>query len=153
MKPTVIVAVLLSGLGVADASDVFVTRDAQGRPIYTDRPESLPAQRLDIKSNSTDTVQVRERQAAAQKEWAEADQSGAEAQKQQSEQKAAAASNAADRAKRCQELRDHYLQMMNAQRLYEPGENEGERRYLTDAELDAARENAKKVMDEFCSEP
>ena len=42
---------------------------------------------------------------------------------------------------------------MNAQRLYEQSAPDGERRYLTDAELDAARENAKKVMDEFCAEP
>jgi hypothetical protein len=41
---------------------------------------------------------------------------------------------------------------MNAQRLYEDADG-GERRYLTDAELDAAREDAKKVMDEFCAEP
>ncbi len=40
---------------------------------------------------------------------------------------------------------------MNAQRLYEPGESEGERRYLDDDEITAARDNAKKTMDEFCA--
>jgi hypothetical protein len=39
---------------------------------------------------------------------------------------------------------------MNARRLYEPGSGEGERRYLSDAELDAARANARQAMDEFC---
>jgi len=34
-----------------------------------------------------------------------------------------------------------------------PKASDGERRYLTDAELDTAREDAKKVMDEFCAEP
>jgi hypothetical protein len=153
MKPTVIVAVLLSAFGVAQAAEVSMTRDAQGRPVYTDRPESLPAQRLDIKSNSTDTVQVQQRVATEQKGWAEADKAHAEAQKKETAEKAASAANDVDRAQRCREARDRYLNMMNAQRLYEPGEKDGERHYLTDAEIDAARENAKKVMDEFCSEP
>jgi hypothetical protein len=41
---------------------------------------------------------------------------------------------------------------MNSQRLYEQGPNDAERRYLTDAEMDAAREDGKRVMDEFCNE-
>jgi hypothetical protein len=153
MKPTLMVAALLLALGVAEASDVFMTKDAQGRPVYTDRPESLPAERLDIKSNSTDTVEVQQRYATEQKQRDDAAEASADAAKKATEQKTVTAANAADRAKRCQELRDRYLQLMNAQRLYEPGEQEGERRYLTDAELDAAREDAKQVMDEFCSEP
>ena len=153
MKPTLIVAILLSGLGLAEASDVFVTKDAQGRPIYTDRPESLPAERLDIKSNSTDTVQVQQRVAAEQKQRDDAAKASADATNRASEQRAATVENDADRAKLCRDARDKYLQMMNAQRLYEPGDKEGERRYLTDAQIDTARENAKKVMDEFCSEP
>jgi hypothetical protein len=39
---------------------------------------------------------------------------------------------------------------MNAQRLFEEQKN-GERRYLTDKELDAARSAAKQVMDTFCN--
>jgi len=30
----------------APAAEVFMTRDAQGRPVYTDRPESLPAAKV-----------------------------------------------------------------------------------------------------------
>ncbi len=37
-------------LGSAQASEVFVTKDAQGRPIYTDRPDSLPAQKVHVAS-------------------------------------------------------------------------------------------------------
>ncbi len=40
---------------------------------------------------------------------------------------------------------------MTSRRLYEPGTTEGERRYLNDAETDAARANAKKLMDEYCA--
>jgi len=68
MKPTLIVAALLLALGVAQASDVFMTKDAQGRPVYTDRPDTLPAQRLDVKSASTDTVAVQQRSAEQEKQ-------------------------------------------------------------------------------------
>jgi hypothetical protein len=40
---------------------------------------------------------------------------------------------------------------MTAQRLYEPGDTEGERRYLNDKEIDEARASTKKAMDEFCA--
>jgi len=151
MKPTLIVAALLLALGVAQASDVFMTKDAQGRPVYTDRPDTLPAKRLDVKSATTDTVEVQQRNAEQQKQLAEASKASDAAAKTAKENKTAVVAMAADRAKHCQETRDHYLQLMNAQRLYE--DTDGERRYLTDAELDTAREDAKKVMDEFCAEP
>ena len=38
---------------------------------------------------------------------------------------------------------------MDARRLYEDDASGG-RRYLTSPEIDAARANAKQVMDEFC---
>ena len=153
MKPILIVAALLLALGVAQASDVFMTKDAQGHPVYTDRPDTLPAQRLDVKSATTDTVEVQQRNAEQQKQLAEAAKASDAAAKTAKENKTAVVAMAADRAKHCQETRDHYLQLMNAQRLYESDEPDGERRYLTDAELDKAREDAKKVMDEFCAEP
>jgi hypothetical protein len=40
---------------------------------------------------------------------------------------------------------------MNARRLYEPGSSPDERRYLDSNEIDAARADAKKLMDEFCA--
>ena len=151
MKPTLIVAALLLALGVAQASDVFMTKDAQGRPVYTDRPDTLPAKRLDVKSATTDTVEVQRRNAEQQKQLAEASKASDAAAKTEKENKTSVVAMNADRAKHCQETRDHYLQLMNAQRLYE--DTDCERRYLTDAELDTAREDAKKVMDEFCAEP
>jgi hypothetical protein len=151
MKRTLTLLTLVATLGVAQAADVFVTRDAQGRPVYTDRPEQLPAERLDIKTSATDTVAVQQRYEAQMKQYGESEQASAEAAKKAAEAKQADASTEADRAKRCQESRDRYLSYMNSRRLYEPGEG-GERRYLSDAELDDAREKARQVMDEFCGE-
>ena len=52
---------------------------------------------------------------------------------------------------RCTEARERYQKMMDARRLYEPGSTPDERRYLDAAETDAARANARKVMDDFCA--
>ena len=58
MKQTVtLVAALLVAAG-AQAGDVYVTRDAKGNPIYTDTPQTLPAEKIGIASTSTDPAEV-----------------------------------------------------------------------------------------------
>ena len=53
---------------------------------------------------------------------------------------------------RCTETRERYNTYLQAQRLFKPGPN-NERQYLTDAELSAARVNAKREMDAACKAP
>jgi hypothetical protein len=65
------------------------------------------------------------------------------------EQKAAAQTTAKDKADRCVKARERYDRYMNSPKLYEQGKD-GERRYLSDAELDAARASAKASMDVLC---
>ena len=151
MKRILLLAASLAVLATAQASDVFVTKDAQGRPIYTDRPESLPAQKVNVATKQTDTVEVQRQYDEKMKSYAESDKVKAEASKQAAEGKQAREISAADKAKRCLDARARYEQVMTAQRLYEPGATEGERRYLDDKEIDQAREHSKKVMDEFCA--
>ena len=150
MKSTLLLAVALLLAAGAQASDVYKTTDAQGRPVYTDKPPSLPAQRLNVQSATTDTVEVQrrydekmQRQAADAKAEEQAAAKAAEASK-------ARELNAEDRAQRCIEARQHYEKVMTARRLYSPGATEGERSYLSDAEIDEARANAKQAMDELC---
>ena len=151
MQRFILLVASLVVLGSAQASEVFVTKDAQGRPIYTDRPESLPAQKVNVATKQTDTVEVQRQYDEKMKSYAEADKAKAQASKQAAEGKQAREISAADKAKRCLDARARYEQVMTAQRLYEPGATEGERRYLDDKEIDLAREHSKKVMDEFCA--
>ena len=151
MQKLLLLVASLLVLGSAQASEVFVTKDAQGRPIYTDRPESLPAQKVNVATKQTDTVEVQRQYDEKMKSYAEADKAKAAASKQAAEVKQAKELSAADKAKRCLDARARYEQVMTAQRLYEPGATEGERRYLDDKEIDQAREHSKKVMDEFCA--
>jgi hypothetical protein len=151
MQRLLLLVAALMVLATSQASEVFVTRDAQGRPVYTDRPDSLPAQKVNVATSSTDPVAVQQQYQEEMKSHAAADKASAEASKQAAEGKQAKELSAADKAKRCLDARARYEQVMTAQRLYEPGPTEGERRYLDDKEIDTARERSKKVMDEFCA--
>jgi hypothetical protein len=146
----IIVLTAFVTLATAAAGEVFITKDAQGNPVYTDRPDSLPAQRVHVASKDTDVVDVQKRYDQEMKQYSATDKASSETAKQATETRQAQAETAADKAKRCQEARTQYAAMMNAHRVYEEGDK-GERHYLDSKEIDAARANAKAMMDEFCS--
>jgi len=151
MKPTLIVAAVWLLAASAEANEVYKTTDAQGRPIYTDRPQTLPAQRVGVQTSATDPAEAQRRYDEQMKQMAGADAAAAATTAKAADAQKARELTAEDRAKRCQDARERYESYQNARRLYEPGEAEGERRYLSSEEIDAARADAKRLMDEFCS--
>jgi hypothetical protein len=152
MKPTLTLLVAMLVAGGAHAGDVFKTTDSKGQPVYTDRPASLPAERLDVRTQTTDKVEVQQRYDEQMKNYAEADKAQTAQNAAAKDASQAAELNAMAKAKRCEEARHRYESYMNARRLYEAGETENDRRYLTDEEIDAAREKALEVMNTFCNE-
>jgi hypothetical protein len=152
MKP---LSMILAGLMLAGAAwggDVYVVTDSSGNRVYTDRPVTLPAERLNVRTTETDPAAVRERYDAQMKQYAADDSPGEQPPATAAEAAKANALSAEDRAKRCVDARQRYQGYMEALRLYEEGPD-GQRRYLDSAELDAQRANAKKTMDEFCGNP
>ncbi len=81
MKAFPTVATLLFAVAGAHAGEVYKTTDAQGRPVYTDKPPSLPAERLKVQSATTDVVEVQKRYDAQMKQYGAADEATAEAAK------------------------------------------------------------------------
>ena len=130
-------------------ADVYKHTDEKGNTLYTDKPRTLPAQRLDVKTQKTDVVAVQARQEAEMKRMQEADKVRQQGASSQADQKQAGDLTAKDKAERCTKARERYDSYMTSQRLYESLPN-GERRYLSDAELDAARNSAKVSMDTLC---
>lgn len=149
MRAFVLFSAIVATAGTADAGDVYVTRDAKGNLVYTDTPQSIPAEKLKVRSSSTDPAEVQARYAEQMKRYAADDQGKAQAAAADS--KKAAAMSADDRAKRCTEARQRYDAVMQSHRLFEQSPD-GERRYLDSPEIDAVRADAKKVMDEFCGD-
>jgi len=145
--PTILAGLLLCG--AAWGGDVYVVTDPSGNRVYTDRPQTMPAERLNVRNSETDPAAVRERYDAQMKSYAGDDSPGERPPETPAELAKASALSAEDRAKRCVEARQRYQGYMEATRLYEESED-GQRRYLDSEGIDAARTNAKKTMDEFC---
>lgn len=131
-------------------ADVYKYTDEKGNVQYTDKPRTLPAERLDIKTQKTDVVAVQARQDAETKRMQDSTKTRQQGAAALADQKQAAELSAKDKAERCVKARERYDNYMNSQRLYEELPNK-ERRYLSDAELDAARASAKASMDTLCS--
>jgi len=142
---TLAAAPLAAGTAVAD---VYKYKDENGNIQYTDKPPSLPAERLNVQSQRTDVVAAQARSQAA-----------TAAQQPNNAPPAAGNKPAAlppppeptgdQKADACAKAKHRYDSYMTSQRLYQQGED-GERRYLSDAELDAARASAKASMDVLC---
>lgn len=144
----IIAGLLLSS--VAMGGEVYVTKDAKGNPVYTDRPATLPAEKLDVQSGTTDPVEVQARYDDQMKKYSTDSDAAAKARAQAADTAKAREITAEDRAKRCVEARTRYEATLNAIRLYEEGAD-GQRRYLSSEEIDSARADAKKTVDEFCA--
>jgi len=121
-------------------ADVYRFTDEKGQVQYTDKPHVLPAERLRVQSQRTDIVAAQARPEAA----------NTAAKANANETKQASELSAKDKAERCVKARERYDQYLNSQRLYKTLPN-GERSYLTDAEMDTARSSAKLSMEEFCN--
>jgi membrane protein involved in colicin uptake len=131
-------------------ADVYKYVDEKGNVQYTDRPEKLPANRLNIQSHSSDVVEINQRVGDDAKDLADRDKTRKAESKEKAEKKKDAEASAAGKAELCNKARQDYLNRMNAQRLYEELPN-GERKILSDAEHDAARESARKAMEAMCN--
>lgn len=143
---TMIVGLLLAG--AAQAGDVYVVTDDKGNRVYTDRPQTLPAERTGIRSSPTNPADVQARSEEQIKQVA-ANDGAATNQKANSSDAATTGPTTDDRDQRCADARKRYETLMFNFRIYEVGPD-GERRYLDSAEIDSARVEAKKVLDEFC---
>ena len=58
-----ILSAVLAMAGGAAAGEIYVTRDAKGNAVYTDTPQSIPAEKLKVRSASTDPAEVQARYA------------------------------------------------------------------------------------------
>jgi hypothetical protein len=150
MKRTVTLAIALLLAAGAQAGDVYVTKDAQGRVIYTDTPQTIPAQKVGIANTTTDPTAVQQRYSEQMQRYAAEDAEEQKAGTEAADATKAKQLTAEDKAKRCTDARQRYQTYTESYRLYEQGPD-GQRRYLTSEEIDAARAGAKQVMDQFCA--
>jgi hypothetical protein len=142
---------LLAGLvlSTAMADTVYRSVDDAGQVVYSDRPlDGYEPFELDVLHSSAEGIRQqrmadeRLKKAAGIRESQEAEEAAAAANAQ--------ASIAEQRASNCEAAKQRSRKYNTNRKLYRPLPN-GEREYLSDDELDAARAEAASTVDEWCS--
>lgn len=145
-----IAAVLgLMVVSLAASADVYKWVDAQGRTHYSDRPDSDNAERLAVASRRTNPSAVAERNATENEQRQLTDAQATQQRQQQATTKAVRDDVTKTRDQQCKEAEEQYRVAIESQKLYRIGKD-GERAYLTSAEIDEARLNARRARDQVC---
>ena len=135
-------AVLLGAAGTARADTVYEWTDAHGQVHYTD--QWVPG----AKVVRTDTIRRPADSSATQAIQNESNAASHDLKEQQ-EAQSVQADEAKARAARCAQDKEQYQRMIESRRIYTTDKS-GNRTYLSDADADAARLQAKQAMDADC---
>lgn len=148
LRPAMTLTMLLSALilaaGAAQAADVYKYTDEKGNTLYTDKPATLPAQRMSVNTKTSTPPATPAATPSAPTKTAPTAGAAAATPKPSD-----APLTSKERADRCAKARDRFDIYATSHKLYEE-KGGGERRYLTSEEIDAARASAKANMDVWC---
>ena len=142
----------------AAAAAVYKWVDPQGHVHYSDRPPPPEGKLLSIE-DAPHSRPMSERVANSPGPASSVPPPGARSQAPaaptpaaQAQFKDGVANDVANkREEQCKQARDRYDNYLRSRRLFKEGPDK-ERVYLSDAEIDAARVNAKRERDEFCAD-
>jgi hypothetical protein len=136
---------------VALAGDVYKYVDERGNTLYTDKP--MPGA-VRVSTGAVRPPDVNERsyaaqQAAANQGLAASNQRIAQSNDDQRVAATVQKDLEASRLERCKKAREQYNNAINSQRLYHL-DKDGNRVYLSDAELSQARLDSAKAVEAIC---
>jgi len=142
-----ILTLISAGSGIA--SEIYKWVDDDGQVHYGDRPTGVDTEkRLTIASRPTNPEAV---QAEVQARLAAQEaRSEAKTEQQKGPTQEELRAEAADRAQKCTTYRERQKRFIESRHLYREDEN-GERVYLDEAQMDQARQRAQDQVDEYCS--
>jgi hypothetical protein len=157
MRHSTILAVIAGALTcvllceVSQAGDVYKYTDERGNVQYTDRP--MPGA-IKVSSGVVRPPEVTSRSYASQQtssnqQLSASNQRIAQSQDDQRAAATVAKDLEASRAERCKKARADYQSSINSRRLYRL-DKDGNRVYLSDAELSQQRLDAAKSVDAIC---
>lgn len=139
---------MLLTMSAAASAEVYRWVDGQGRVYYSDRPAEN-AQLVTIASRRTNREAVAARTQTAGAQRAQVAERDAQQRADQATANAVQQDVNKSREQQCKEAQERYKTAIESQRLYRVGKD-GERQYLTDAELTEARVNSRRAVDELC---
>jgi hypothetical protein len=142
MKKLIILAVALALAPIASAQ-LYKYVDKDGKTVYSDQPPpNVDSKQLNVRTGtSTDTP--------APKTAVERDKDLQKGRDEAAKKSAEAAKLAAQKEQMCDAAKSNYAQYANGGRVVRTDAN-GEREFLSDDQIDEAREKAQKQMEEAC---
>jgi len=144
---TVSLAALLAS-GMAVAGEIYKWTDNDGNVHYEDRPTAgTEIERLDVRSSNTDNTIVQARLDQDRKARDAARQVASEAPPEMTKTEIRAEQE--ERQERCQYYRDRLGAFLSSRRVYEENAA-GEKTYLDDDEILAARSAVEEEINEYC---
>ena len=141
---------IMSASSHAAADDVYKTVDGQGNVVYSDHAIAPTSKKVTvdvIQGNAEDAARLAKQRALAN---ADAAQQAKIAQQQAAEQQQQQAQEALKKRK-CEAARNRYALFAAGGRIFRTDE-QGNRAYYSDAEIDAQRITTKAAMDAACSQ-
>jgi hypothetical protein len=149
MKRLLLFAALIAWSGMASAV-VYKWVDAQGKVQYGDRPpdgvHAEVVEMLGTHAAGTRTAPASTAQSSPTARVAAANPTP----KDLEDKKAVDQDVAQTRDKQCTDAQERYKKLIEGRRLYKPGPD-GERQFMTSAEIDTERLNAKRDIDNICN--
>lgn len=143
-----ILTLTLIAASSAAAGEIYMWTDEDGNAHYEDRPSEGAIRLTSIESKSTDNSRVQAMLRARRDSRAAADEAAANQPQGPSEEELRAA--AKQRAGQCMTFRGRLEKLITSRRLYRQDES-GERVYLGDDAMQAARAKVQSQVEEYCS--
>ena len=141
MRPVTIAALILAGACTLARADVFRWVDKDGVPHYSD--EWVPG------SVVIKTINKPHPETARAPSSSSASSRVSEQFAEQANSRAVQQDVAKARDTQCSWAKDRYMKAITSRRVYREGKD-GERQYISDAEADAYREQARKDVQQLC---
>ena len=146
--PITLAMAALLGTGISAAGQIYKWVDEEGNVHYEDRPVATSdLERVDIVSRNTDNTVVQARVDADRKARAAARQVESEAPDDMSEEDLRAEKK--ERQQKCEQYRAQLEAFLRSTRLYQE-DDAGDRTYLSDDEVMAARSRVEGQIQEYC---
>lgn len=146
--PITIACAALMASGLAIAGEIYKWTDEDGNVHYEDRPVgTTDMEHVDVRSRNTDNTVVQARLDADRTARAAARQVASEAPPEMTREEIRAEQQA--RQEKCQQYRSQLESFLRSQRLYKEDDS-GERQYLSENEVMAARSRVEGQIQEYC---
>lgn len=145
-RPTqVLLALVLSSLSALACADVYKWTDADGQVHYSDTPLDSNATEVAVHTAPTDPARIQAEMARVEQEMAAGEEDFARRQ----EETRQAQAQEEERQANCTRARERRAYSVEAHRPFRISAD-GEREYLSSADIDALREQAAAEVQEWC---